>query len=159
RLTASGIDARTTEEAIEVLLDESDRQNRSIQIALLGLSALLTMVAIVNAVVVAGADRRTEFATLRLTGLTRGQVLRTALAESTVVIMTGALLGLVAAGGTAITMSAVVTELVGERVVAVPWVLIGVVVGAIALVVWTVTALTAAAVTRVDPIKVAGARE
>ena len=159
RLSTSGIDARTTENAIEVLLDESDRQNRSIQIALLGLSALLTMVAIVNAVVVAGTDRRTEFATLRLTGLTRGQVLRAALAESTVVIMTGALLGLVAAGGTAITMSAVVTELVGERVVAVPWVLIGVVVGAIALVVWTVTALTAAAVTRVDPITVAGARE
>ncbi len=159
RLTAAGIDARTTEDAIQVFLDDSDRQNRSIQIALLGLSALFTMVAIVNTVVVAGTDRRTEFATLRLTGLTRGQVLRAALAESTIVVVTGTLLGLIAASGTAITMSAVVTELVGERVIAVPWTLIGSVSGAIALMVWTVTALTTVSVTRADPIAVAGARE
>ena len=158
-LTAVGIEARTTEDAIGVMVDDADRQNRSIQLALLGLSGLFTMVAIVNAVVVAGSDRRTEFATLRLTGLTRSQVLRTALAESTVVVVTGALLGLIAAGGTAITMSAVVSEFVDERVVAVPWRLIGGVVGSITLVVWLATILTTTAMTRVDPIAVAGARE
>jgi putative ABC transport system permease protein len=46
------------------------------------MSALFAMVAIVNAAVIAGADRREEFAALRLTGLTRGQVIRTALTES-----------------------------------------------------------------------------
>lgn len=106
-LNAAGIDARATDEAIAVMLDAADRQNRSIQIALLGLSALFTLVAIVNAVVVAGTDRGGEFATLRLTGLTRGQVLRASLAESTIVVATGSLLGLIAAAGTGATMSPV----------------------------------------------------
>lgn len=56
-------------------------------------------------------------------------------------------------------MSAVVTKLVGERVVAVPWTLIGGVIAATALVVWVATALTTAAMTRTDPIAIAGARE
>lgn len=158
-LRAAGIDAQTTPDAIAALLDDADRQNRSIQIALLGMSALFAMVAIVNAVVVAGADRREEFAALRLTGLTRGQVIRVALAESGAVVAAGAMLGSMAAAGTAISMSAVVTALVDARVVAVPWVLWGVVVAAVTVAVGFATLLTATAMTRADPIAVAAARE
>jgi putative ABC transport system permease protein len=158
-LDAVGIHAQTTPDAIETLLDDANRQNRSVQIALLGLSALFAMVAIVNAVVAAGTDRHEEFATHRLSGLTRGQVVRTALAESGVVVATGVLLGSVAAGGTAVTMSAVVTKIVGDRIFAVPWTIWGGVVAAVGLVVVITTFLTTTAVTRHDPIAVAGARE
>lgn len=158
-LNGAGVDAQTTPDAIAALLDDAGRQNRSIQIGLLGMSALFAMVGIVNAVVVAGADRREEFATLRLTGLTRTQVIRVALAESGAVVLAGTLLGSFVAAGTTISMSAVVTSLVGERVVAVPWMLCGLVVAAVTLAVGITTLLTATAMTRTDPIAAAGARE
>jgi putative ABC transport system permease protein len=158
-LRAAGVEAHTTPDAIAVLLDDADRQNRSIQVALLGMSALLAMVAIVNSVVVAASDRREEFAALRLTGLTRSQVIRAALAESGAVVATGTLLGSIAAAGTAICMSAVVTALVDERVVAVPWTLWGLTIAAVTVAVGVTTLLTATAMTRADPIAAAGARE
>jgi putative ABC transport system permease protein len=158
-LRSAGIDARTTPDAVAALLDDADRQNRSIQIALLGMSALFAMVAIVNAVVIAGADRREEFAALRLTGLTRGQVIRTALAESGAVLVTGVVLGSAAAAGAAVSMSAVVSALVDERVVVVPWALWGLVVASVTVAVVVTTLLTVTAMTRSDPIAVAGARE
>lgn len=43
-LSAAGVDAQTTLDAITSLLDDADRQNRSIQVALVGMSALFAMV-------------------------------------------------------------------------------------------------------------------
>jgi hypothetical protein len=74
-------------------------------------------------------------------------------------VATGTLLGLIAAAGTTISMSAVVTSLVGERVIAVPWTLCGLVIATITIAVGITTLLTATAMTRADPIAAAGARE
>lgn len=157
-LRLAGVNARTTPDAIVTSLDDAEQQNRSIQIALLGASALFAMVAIINSVVVAASDRREEFAVLRLTGLTRSQVLRVALAEAGAVVATGTLLGSIAAACAAVSMSAVVTEIVGERVAVVPWTLFGLTIAAIVVAVGIATLLTTAAMTRADPIAAAGAR-
>ncbi|MFA1545048.1 hypothetical protein [Actinomadura chokoriensis] len=52
---------------------------------LMGLSGLYAAVAAVNAVVIAGAERGTESAVARVTGLSRAQVVRMALIESAAV--------------------------------------------------------------------------
>jgi predicted lysophospholipase L1 biosynthesis ABC-type transport system permease subunit len=57
------------------------------------------LIAVINAVVIATSERRTEFAVARVTGLSRRQVLRTALVESWAVTTIALLLAGVAAGG------------------------------------------------------------
>jgi putative ABC transport system permease protein len=140
-------------------VDDADRQNQNIQIALIGLSALFTMVAIINTVVIAGSDRREELARLRLTGLSRSQVVRSALGESTVVVATGTVLGLVAASGSILGSSAVVSAYVEQRIVAVPLTVSGATAAVICAVVVATTWMTTRMASRRRPIDVAGARE
>ena len=118
-----------------------------------------TAVAMVNAVVIAAADRPGEFATARVAGLTRGQVMRMALGESVVVVAIGLLLGGLAAAGTVLGMAFAVRDVVGVTIVSVPWVLLGAIALAAAVVVGTATALTTCSATRTPPIRLIAARE
>ncbi|MEU7482163.1 ABC transporter permease [Lentzea sp. NPDC042327] len=95
--------------------------NLVIMAVLMGLSGLYAAIAAVNAVVIAGAERRAEFAVLRLSGLTRRQVTTAALIESTVVTVVGLLLGALVAAGALIGVAGGT-----GGVVAVPWGLFGV---------------------------------
>lgn len=55
---------------------ERRQVSRNLIVAILGLATLYIVIAVINAVVIAGADRREELATARLTGLSRSDVIR-----------------------------------------------------------------------------------
>ncbi|MEV4533241.1 ABC transporter permease [Asanoa sp. NPDC049518] len=149
----------TTAAWVDEYNDRQQRTNTNVMVALMGMAMLYTLIAMVNAVVIAASDRRAEFAAARVTGLTRGQVVGTALAESVAVVAIGVLLGVLAAVGTIIGMASAVRDMVGLNVTSLPWSMFGAVV-AIALVVVAVSSvLTTLSATRTPPIRLVAARE
>jgi putative ABC transport system permease protein len=123
----------------------------------MGLSGLYALMAVVNAVVMAGSSRTREFAVLRVTGLSRAQVGRTALIESSAVTAIGLVLGgLVVTAALAGVASAAVNS-TGTATVDIPW---AAVTATVAFAATGVTALlTALSVTRTSPIRLSAARE
>ena len=71
--------------------------NDKVLVMVLGLGGLYALIGVVNSVVIGAAARRREFAEARVTGLTRGQVTRSALLESFGVTVSGLVLGGLAA--------------------------------------------------------------
>ncbi|WP_157429855.1 FtsX-like permease family protein [Actinomadura oligospora] len=132
------------------------KENNSVMMVLMGLSAVYAIVAIVNAMVIAGTERRREFAVARLTGLSRRQVVQAALLEASGVTLIGVGLGLVVAfaalGGFLFGPS-------GTEILAVPWTLIVLIVlGAFGISSLT-SVLTTRSATRPAPVTLAAARE
>jgi putative ABC transport system permease protein len=125
------------------------RGNMAIMVVLMGMSGLYAALAVVNALVMAGAERRAEFAVARLTGLSRGQVVRAALVESCAVTTIGLMLGAVVAAA----------ALSGMRIIAVPWTLLALLAAGAYLVAGTTTVLTTLSATRPPPVALAAARE
>ena len=76
---------------------EEEQLVRLFILLVLGLSVGYTGLSIANTLVMATADRRREFAVLRLAGATPRQVLRVVVVEAATVVVLGAGLGLVAA--------------------------------------------------------------
>jgi putative ABC transport system permease protein len=149
----------TTDEWIGRYADEQQQTSIDITVVLLGMAMLYTVIAIVNAVVISGSDRRGEFAAARVAGLTRGQVVRVALWESLAVVVIGLLLGGLAAATTVLGVSMAVSDLIGLTVLTVPWLLLaGLVLGIVAIVAAT-TVLTTRSATRIPAIRLAAARE
>jgi putative ABC transport system permease protein len=149
----------TTEEWIRRFADEEQRTSIDIMVVLLGMAMLYTVIAIINAVVISASDRRNEFAAARVTGLTRGQVVRMALWESLAVVAIGLLLGGLAATATVLGVAAAVKDMIGITVMSVQAPLLaGLVLGAIA-VVGVTTVLTTGSATRTPPIRLVAARE
>lgn len=150
RIRAAGLGTvRTVSEWADARVAAQTRGNRDIMLVLLGMSGLYAAIAVVNALVMAGAERRVEFAVARLTGLSRGQVIRAALVESCAVVAIGLLLGgLVAAAA-----------LSGLQVIAVPWTLLLLLALGAFLVGGATTVLTAWWATRPAPVALASARE
>ncbi|WP_045878432.1 FtsX-like permease family protein [Pseudofrankia sp. DC12] len=93
-------------------------------VALLGLAMVYAVVAMVYTVVAAAADRREEFATARVSGLTRGQVVRTVLWEAAAIVGIGLFLGGLTAGATVLSLVTAVRDMIGLTVLSVPWPLI-----------------------------------
>jgi putative ABC transport system permease protein len=126
-----------------------------IMAVLMGLGGLYAAVAVVNAVVIAGAKRRAEFATARVSGLTRPQVVRTALAEAWAVTTIGLLLGgLVAAAALAGFATGD-----GPNVLAVPWTPLALLVTGSYAVTGLASVWTTLAATRTAPVLLIAARE
>ncbi|MGK5550136.1 FtsX-like permease family protein [Actinomadura kijaniata] len=125
----------------------------------MGLGGLYALIGLVNSMVIATSARRREFATARAAGLTRRQVLRTALLESWTVAVIGLLMGLAAAAGTLAGALTTITAATGTATLALPWALLtGVTVTA--LVVTGVTGLlTAWSATRAPLTSLVGTRE
>jgi putative ABC transport system permease protein len=114
---------------------------------------------VVNSVVIGAAARRREFAEARVTGLTRGQVIRSALLESSAVTVAGLVLGGVAAAGALLAAVRSTSAVTGRGTLSLPWGLI-VAVGAVALLVTGATSLiTSWSATRRAPVTLLGARE
>lgn len=90
-------------------------------VVVLGLGGLYALIGLVNSVVIATAERRREFATARATGLTRSQVVRSALVESTAVTAIGLVLGFLAAAGTLAAALTTTASVTGTATAAVPW--------------------------------------
>jgi putative ABC transport system permease protein len=133
--------------------------NNATLIVLMGLSGLYAVMAVVNAVVMAGADRGREFAVLRMTGLSRAQVVWTALVESSAVTLIGLLLGGVVVTATLAGVASAALRTIGTAVVAVPWALAAAMAAGAFVVTAIASLLTTLAVTRTRPIQLASARE
>ncbi|MBX6354424.1 MAG: ABC transporter permease [Micromonosporaceae bacterium] len=127
---------------------EQQRTSLNVMIALLGMAMVYTIIAMVNAVVVAAADRGPEFAAFRLTGMSRAQVVWAALWESLAVVAVGVLLGGLAAAGTLVGLAWAISRMTGLTVVAVPWQLFGALTVGAAAVVGVTSILTTRAATR-----------
>ncbi len=138
--------------------DAAERQNRNIMVAIVSLTAIYAAIAIANAAAMATFERRQEFALLRLTGLSRLQVLRVVLNEGLIVLVVGTLLGGLAAFGTIAGASTAVSGIVGREIMVVPWPLAAAVVSLCAAILLLTTSISTVAATRERPISVVGAR-
>jgi putative ABC transport system permease protein len=126
---------------------------------LMGLAGLYALMAVVNSVVVAGAERRREFAVARVTGLTRRQVVGAAVIEAVGVAAIGLVLGCVVAAAGLVGIAGAVHEAIGVTVVHVPWALLIVVaIGSVAVVAVT-SGATATVVTRTPPVSLVTSAE
>ncbi|MER7333488.1 MULTISPECIES: ABC transporter permease [unclassified Micromonospora] len=149
----------TTPQWIDGYDEEQQQHSVDVMVALLGMAMLYTVIAMVNAVVISASDRRGEFAAARVTGLTRGQVVRAALGEALAVVAIGLLLGVLAAAGTVAGVAFAVRDMIGISVVSPPWELLGgVAVGAM-VVVGVASVLTTLSATRTPAIRLVTARE
>ncbi|HEX3589027.1 MAG TPA: FtsX-like permease family protein [Pseudonocardiaceae bacterium] len=158
-IEADGGRVRTMSAWLAANTSEQDKMNSGIMTVLMGLAGLYALVAVINAVVIAAADRKAEFATARVTGLDRGQVVRTALVEAGAVTTIGLLLGFLGAAGTLIGIGSAVSRFTGHAEFDVPWgplALVGV--GAF-VVVGLTSVWTSLAATRTAPVRLVGARE
>ncbi|SES30353.1 putative ABC transport system permease protein [Lentzea xinjiangensis] len=136
-----------------------DDTTSGVLLVVMGLGGLFAAIGVVNSVVIATGERRREFATARVSGLTRGQVLRAALLESGAVTAAGLVLGLLAAAGTLLAALAATDAVTGSATAAVPWPLVvGVAAGS--LVLSGVSSLVATwSATRPSPVSLLGARD
>ncbi|WP_216216211.1 FtsX-like permease family protein [Amycolatopsis aidingensis] len=150
---------RTVPEWIARSTEEQQDTQAGVMTVVMGLGGLYALVAVINSVVIAAAERRPEFAVARVSGLRRGQVVRMALLESWTVTAIGLLLGGLAAAATLFGITAALERITGVAVFAVPWPLVGaVVLGAFAVV--GVTSLwTTVSATRANPVSLVTASE
>ncbi len=133
--------------------------SNDILLVVLGLGALYALIGVVNSVVMGAAARRREFAEARVTGLTRGQVVRAALLESVAVTTAGLALGGLAAALTGIAVLAGTSAVTGVATLRPPWAP-ALLVAAVAIMVTGVTSvLTSWSATRTAPVTLLGARE
>jgi putative ABC transport system permease protein len=133
--------------------------SNKIMLIVMGLGGLYAMIGVINSVVMGAAARRREFAEARVTGLTRGQVVRSALLESSAVTVSGLILGGLAAVGTFIAVLTTTSAVTGSATLDLPWALIGGVC-ALAFVVTSLTSvITSWSATRRAPVALLGARE
>lgn len=123
---------------------------------LLGTASLYALFAAINAVVIAAADRRAEFAAARLSGLTRRQVVRMAVLESESVAAIGILLGGVAASAALLGMRNALERMTGVGIVELPWLAIAAIVAGLFLVVGLTSLATARSATRVNAVALVG---
>ena len=154
-----GVSVSTAKAWIADDVAEQGSERRNLLIAVLGLASLYMLIAMVNAVVIGAASRRAEFAIHRLTGLSRAQVVRMALWESMAVVVVGVVLGGIAAALTIGGVAAGVSDVVGSRVVPLPWTMFGVLTLGAVVIVGVTSVLTTLAATRRSPIGAAAAKE
>ncbi|MFD0539530.1 ABC transporter permease [Actinomadura luteofluorescens] len=149
-------EVRTLRQWADARVADQQRGTTGIMSVLMGMSGLYAAIAVINAVVIAAAERRTEFAVARATGLTRAQVVRMAVIESAAVTFIGLTLGsLVAAGA----LAGFFPKMQGVRVLAVPWNLLGLLTVVFLALSAVAAALTTMAATRPSPTALVAARD
>ncbi|MGW2447865.1 FtsX-like permease family protein [Streptomyces sp. NPDC001675] len=125
----------------------------------MGLGGLFAFLGIVNTVVMAVSDRRTNFAAARVTGFSRAQILVAAGLEAAAITAIGLFLGAVATAGTLIAMAGTAASATGTPTVGVPWALAAGVSAASLLVTAVTSVSTAWVATRRNPVRLLAARE
>ena len=100
-----------------------------------------------------------QFSAARMAGLTRTQVVRVALVESLTVVVIGVLLGCMVAAAALAGIAAGTASTYGVIVLAIPWRLLGLILGGSLLVVGSTATATAWTATRHQPISLLGGRE
>jgi putative ABC transport system permease protein len=137
----------------------SKDNNVRTMLVLMGLSGLYAALAVINAVVISCTSRRREFATARVTGLTRAQVVCMAVIESWAVTVIGLFLGGLIVAGTLAGISAGTEAALGAPVVEVPWALAGIIVIGAFTVITLTSLLTTLSATRPRPVTLVAAGE
>jgi putative ABC transport system permease protein len=133
--------------------------NVKVLTVLMGLACLYALMAVINSVVIAGVERRREFAVARVAGLTRPQVVRAAVIESVAVAIIGLTLGCLVAGAALAGIGGATNKAVGTVVVSVPWPLLAVVAFGSMVVVALTSGITATMATREGPVSLIAAHE
>lgn len=124
---------------------------------LLGLAGLYALLAVINAIMIAAAERKEEFAIARLAGLRRGQVVRAALIESWAVTAIGLVLGAAGAAASLLAIGSALDAIGGFATIVVPWPLVGAVVAGAFAIVGAASVLTSLTATRRRPVTFASA--
>ncbi|MEU5945304.1 FtsX-like permease family protein [Micromonospora sp. NPDC047465] len=138
---------------------EQDRMNRHALLALLGMALLCATISIANTLIMAAADRRREFALLRLAGATPRQLLRTVATEATLIAVAATALAGTLAAGTLVGLRATLVPLTPHPQIVVPWATIGAIT-AVCLGVAVLASLAPAALAlRTPAARLAAARE
>jgi putative ABC transport system permease protein len=130
-----------------------------VMVIVMGLGGLYALLGVVNSVVIGAAVRRREFAEARITGLTRAQVVRCALLESSAVTVSGLILGGLAAGGTFVAALATTKAVTGVATLVLPWPLVVGVAGVALAVTGVTSVVTTWSATRPAPVTVLGTQE
>ncbi|UVS80796.1 ABC transporter permease [Actinokineospora sp. UTMC 2448] len=139
---------RVVADRAQVLARAGDNTGALVNHLLVAIIVGYAVVALVNTLIVATTERRREFATQRLVGATRGQVLRMVTAEASLVAVSGIALGTAVA---ALTLGPFGIALTGDPAPSGPlWIYLAIVGGAAALTALA-TLLPAAAVLRKAP--------
>ncbi|WAL64030.1 ABC transporter permease [Amycolatopsis cynarae] len=138
---------------------KQEKTSSGIMTVLMGLAGLYSVIAVINAVVIAAAERRREFAVVRVTGLKRWQVVLMALVESLAVVVIALLLGLVAASAALAGITGATVRILGTATLSLPWTTLGLVVLGAFTVVGLTSVWTSISATRQAPVGLLGARE
>ncbi|WP_156960740.1 FtsX-like permease family protein [Amycolatopsis taiwanensis] len=149
----------TAAEWIAAASSKQEETSAGIMAVLMGLAGLYTVIAVINAVVIAGAERKAEFAAARATGLRRRQVVLMVLLESCAVAAIGLLFGCLAAVGTLTGIGSAMSRLAGTTVFTVPWLPLALVAAGAFVTVGVTSVLTTLSATRTAPVHLLGARE
>ncbi|NED03544.1 ABC transporter permease [Streptomyces sp. SID6648] len=156
---ATGVQLLTGDRWVEVHYPRSSENTRLGLWMILGIALVYTGIALANTLMMATSDRVRDLASLRLTGATKGQVLRLVGAEALVVVAVGAVLGAVIAGVNLLGVWSALGLLdVGSDIV-VPWGTVAAVIGASALLATVASVLPASFALRIRPVELAGMRE
>jgi putative ABC transport system permease protein len=121
-----------------------DGENRAVMGAIVGLGSLYALISVLSTVAISIGQRRSELATLRLSGMTKRQVQGAVIAETLSATLIGLILGAVAAITSMVGLWIATLRAYGTPVIAIPWALLA----AITLATLALTAATAAVATR-----------
>ncbi|PVC99228.1 FtsX-like permease family protein [Streptomyces sp. CS014] len=156
---ATGVQLLTGDRWVEVHHPRSSENTRLGLWMILGIALVYTGIALTNTLMMATSDRVRDLASLRLTGATKGQVLRLVGVEALVVVAVGAVLGAVIAGVNLLGVWSALGLLDVWSDVVVPWGTVAAVIGASALLATVASVLPASFALRVRPVELAGMRE
>jgi putative ABC transport system permease protein len=129
RLAGLGARALWAEAYVNARSAEEWRMVRLTFILLIAMSVGYTAIAIANTLMMATADRRREFAMLRLAGAGIAQVLRIVAAEAAVVVGIGTGLGMVAAMTALVGIVSGLRDYIPDTQIVLPWPAVAAVVG------------------------------
>lgn len=160
RISGAGFsEVRTVADWAIARAENAQDGNVKILTVLMGLAGLYALMAVVNSVVIAGTERRREFAVARVTGLTRPQMVRAAAIEAVGVSVIGLVLGCVVAGAGLVGIAGAVHKAIGVTVVHIPWTLLTIVaIGSVGVVAVT-SAVTATVATGERPVSLVTTKE
>ncbi|NUS72920.1 MAG: ABC transporter permease [Corynebacteriales bacterium] len=127
-------------------------------LVVLGITLIYLGLGIVNTLTMSTARRKSEFAGLRLSGLTRGLTVTNICAEAVLVISSGTFLGILAASVGLLSLWLTLALIVGVTPLVLPWVLLSGVAGACLLIGVFATCLTTLVGMRGRPITLLASR-
>ncbi|ONH26993.1 FtsX-like permease family protein [Pseudofrankia asymbiotica] len=159
--TATGGVGKTvgTDEYLSAANAEQARANRQASVVVLGMALVYTAIAIANTLVMATRDRTREFATVRLAGATRRQVLAVVGTEAVVVTGVGAALAAAVTGITAWGAQYGLADLAPSVPIVIPWGPLGAIAATCLAIALLASVIPASLLLRRDPADLAAVQE